>query len=238
MTLAESLAPGWLPGGLRVYAVGDPHGCAGRLARLHAEIAWHHRSRPASRTVIVHLGDYVDRGPDSAGVIARPRAPSPIAGVEVVNLAGNHEQMMLAALHRGATAEIAGFWLDNGGAATLESYGADALDPGTWDAVPAADFDFLRGLKGSVSLGGYFFTHAGVRPEVPLDRQDKMDLAWIREPFLSWHGRLEAVVVHGHTPSEGPEVLPHRIGVDTGAVFGGPLTCAVLEGERVGFLYV
>jgi serine/threonine protein phosphatase 1 len=64
-----------------------------------------------------------------------------------------------------------------------------------------------------------------------------MDLAWIREPFLSWRGRLPAVVVHGHTPSDGPEVLPHRIGIDTGAVFGGPLTCAVLEGERVGFLF-
>jgi serine/threonine protein phosphatase 1 len=234
--LAESLSPGWLPEGLRVYAIGDPHGCTGRLAALHAEIAAHAAARPAARIVVVHLGDYVDRGPDSAGLIALMRAPLPLPDAAVVNLGGNHEQMMLAALDRRATAEVAAFWLDNGGGATLESYGADPDDPETWDAVPDRDLEWLRGLRPSLALGGYFFAHAGVRPDVPLERQDAMDLAWIREPFLSWRGRLPAVVVHGHTPSDGPEVLPHRIGVDTGAVYGGPLTCAVLEGDRVGFL--
>jgi serine/threonine protein phosphatase 1 len=235
--VAESLSPGWLPEGLRVYAVGDPHGCAGRLARLHADIAAHAAANPIGQMLLVHLGDYVDRGPDSAGVVAMLRGPSPVPGADVVNLMGNHEQMMLAALHREATAEVAGFWLDNGGVATLESYGADPDDPEGWDAVPEEDLHFLRGLVPSIAVGGYFFTHAGVRPDRPLDRQDHMDLAWIREPFLSWRGRLEAVVVHGHTPSEGPEVLPHRIGIDTGAVYGGPLTCAVLEGERIGFIF-
>ncbi|WP_270937774.1 metallophosphoesterase [Falsiroseomonas oryzae] len=235
--LAESLAPGWLPEGLRVYAIGDVHGCADRLAGLHARIAAHAAARPIGRVLLVHLGDYVDRGADSAGVLALLRGPPPVPGAAVVNLVGNHEQMMLAALDPRADAQVVEFWLDNGGAATLESYGADATDLDSWAQVPEGDLDFLRRLRPSQSLGGYFFAHAGVRPDVPLDRQDVMDLAWIREPFLSWRGSLAAVVVHGHTPADGPEVLPHRIGVDTGAVFGGPLTCAVLEGERVGFLF-
>ncbi len=187
--------------------------------------------------VVVHLGDYVDRGPDSAGVLALLRGPCPVPGAAWVRLAGNHEQMMLAALDPAAEAEVVGFWLDNGGAATLESYGADPRDGRSWGAVPQGDLDLLRGLPDSFALGGYLFAHAGVRPDVPLDRQDPMDLAWIREPFLSWRGGLGAVVVHGHTPARGPEVLAHRIGIDTGAVYGGPLTCAVLEGERVGFIF-
>ena len=244
--LAESLSPGWLPAGLRVYAIGDPHGCAARLAALHRAIAEDAARRPPvgpgaaaedARALVVHLGDYVDRGPDSAGVLALLRGPCPIPGGAWVHLAGNHEQMMLAALDPDAEAEVVGFWLDNGGAATLESYGADPRDRRSWAAVPRRDLDLLRGLPGSLALGGYLFAHAGVRPDVPLYRQDPMDLAWIREPFLSWRGALGAVVVHGHTPARGPEVLAHRIGLDTGAVYGGPLTCAVLEGERIGFLF-
>jgi serine/threonine protein phosphatase 1 len=235
--LAESLSPGWLPRGLRVYAIGDPHGCAARLASLHAAIAEDAARRPGPSVLVVHLGDYVDRGADSAGVVALLRGPAPVPGARMVNLAGNHEQMMLAALDPEADEEVVSFWLDNGGGPTLESYGADPRDMRSWAAVPQGELDFLRGLAGGFPLGGYFFAHAGVRPEVPLDRQDPMDLAWIREPFLSWRGGLGAVVVHGHTPARGPEVLAHRIGIDTGAVYGGPLTCAVLEGERVGFLF-
>ncbi|MFM2150779.1 MAG: hypothetical protein RLZZ187_3085 [Pseudomonadota bacterium] len=235
--LAESLSPGWLPPGLRVYAIGDPHGCAARLAALEAQIAADAAARPVAEVVLVRLGDYVDRGPDSAGVLALLRGPSPVPGARVVNLAGNHEQLMLAALDPRAEAEVVELWLDNGGGTTLESYGADPRDVRSWGAVPEADLAFLRGLPWQVALGGYVFAHAGVRPEVPLDRQDPMDLAWIREPFLSWRGRLPAVVVHGHTPSRLPEVLDHRIGIDTGAVYGGPLSCAVLEADRVGFLF-
>ncbi|MGG5811083.1 metallophosphoesterase [Falsiroseomonas sp. CW058] len=235
--LAESLGPGWLPDGVRIYAVGDSHGCAERLEELHARIADDMEDRPVDQALLVHLGDYVDRGPDSAGVLARLR-DSPVPGVATINLVGNHEQMMLAALAPRASQEVVGFWLDNGGGATLESYGADPRDRRGWAAaVPAGDLALLRALRPSFGMGGYFFAHAGVRPDVPLDRQDVMDLAWIREPFLSWRGRLPAVVVHGHTPAEGPEVLPHRIGIDTGAVFGGALTCAVLEGEMLGFLF-
>lgn len=235
--LAESLSPGWLPDGLRVYAIGDPHGCADRLADLHARIAAHAEDHPAAHVLVVHLGDYVDRGPDSAGVLALLQGPPPVPGAQVINLIGNHEQMMLAALDPRAGEDVVAFWLDNGGAATLESYAADPRDMRSWAAVPRRDLGFLDRLVPCLPVGGYLLAHAGVRPGVALDAQDPMDLAWIREPFLSWRGGLPAVVVHGHTPCDGPEVLEHRIGIDTGAVFGGPLTCAVLEGERVGFIF-
>jgi serine/threonine protein phosphatase 1 len=235
--LAESLAPGWLPDGIRVYAVGDPHGCAGRLAELHAQIDDDLERRPIPKALLLHLGDYVDRGPDSAGVIEMLCRGSPIEGMAMVNLIGNHEQMMLAALDPAATRDVTEFWMTNGGRDALASYGARPDDPASWGRVPQEHLDFLRGLRPSLLLGGYFFAHAGVRPDVPLDRQDVMDLTWIREPFLSWRGLLPAVVVHGHTPALEPEILPHRIGLDTGAVFGGPLTAAVLEGTRIGFLF-
>jgi serine/threonine protein phosphatase 1 len=235
--LAESLSPGWLPPGLRVYAIGDPHGCAARLAALHAGIAADVAAHPGPKPLLVHLGDYVDRGEDSAGVIALLRGRPPVPGAEMINLVGNHEQMMLAALDGTGDARRVGFWLDNGGAPTLASYGADPDDPESWGLVPEGDIAWMRRLRPSFTLGGYLFAHAGIRPDLPLERQDPFDLAWIREPFLSWRGELPAVVVHGHTPSDWPEVLPHRIGVDTGAVYGGPLTCAVLEGERVRFLF-
>lgn len=234
--VAESLSPGWLPEGVRVYAIGDVHGCEERLGALHQAIAAHAASKPVARSVLIHLGDYVDRGPDSRGVIARLRGPSPLPGAAVVNLIGNHEQLMLAALHPRATEEMIELWLDNGAVATLDSYGLAPRVPEEWGALPGADRAFLRGLRPSFALGGYFFTHAGVRPDVPLDRQDPMDLAWIREPFLSFEGTLPAVVVHGHTPAKAPEVRPYRIGLDTGAVYGGALTCGVFEGDRVGFL--
>ncbi len=235
--LNETLAPAALPRGLRVYAVGDVHGCDARLAALHAAIARDAAARPSvARTVLVHLGDYVDRGPDSAAVIERLLGPAPLPGAEVVNLVGNHEVMMLDAFDPRSAPGAIGFWLDNGGEATLESYGAAAEDADSWELVPQAHLGFMRRCALSWQAGGYLFVHAGVRPGVPLDDQDPFDLVWIREPFLGFDGALEAVVVHGHTPSPGPEVLPHRIGIDTGAVFGGALTCLVLEGRRMGFL--
>jgi serine/threonine protein phosphatase 1 len=216
---------------MRVLAIGDVHGCSFLLDDLLGWVA------PAADDTVVTLGDYVDRGPDSAGVLALLQGTPPVRGAQVVNLGGNHEQMMQAALDPRADEQVVGFWLDNGGAATLESYAADPRDMRSWAAVPRRDREWLTRLRPSLALGGYVLTHAGVRPGVPLDAQDPMDLAWIREPFLSWRGGLGAVVVHGHTPCDGPEVLDHRIGIDTGAVFGGPLTCAVLEDDRLGFLF-
>ncbi|MFZ4409792.1 MAG: metallophosphoesterase family protein [Paracraurococcus sp.] len=232
----ELLAPGALPPGLRVYAIGDVHGCADRLGALHAMIARDARARPADHVVLIHLGDYVDRGEDSAGVLERLLAPCPVPGAEVVNLLGNHEVMMLDACDPRSAAGALPFWLENGGAATLASYRAAPEDPAPWEAIPREHLALLRGCALRWAAGDYLFVHAGVRPGIPLDRQDPFDLIWIREPFLSFEGDLPQIVVHGHTPAAAPAVRPHRIGIDTGACFGGALTCLVLEGQRLRFL--
>lgn len=237
--LNESLAPGVLPPDMRVYAIGDVHGCATRLAELHRRIAADARARPfAGQTVLIHLGDYVDRGPDSAGVLDLLLAPPPVPGAEVVNLIGNHEVMMLDAADPLAHPGAWEFWLDNGGAETLRSYGLDAGHPEPFAVVPEAHMALLRRCPLHWAAGDYLFVHAGIRPEVPLDRQDPFDLIWIREPFLSFDGELPMIVVHGHSPAAMPAIRENRLGIDTGACFGGALTCVVLEGSHMGFLSV
>ncbi len=232
-------APATLPPGRRVYAIGDVHGCDHQLALLHRAIAADLAARPVAAPLIVHVGDYLDRGPASAAVLERLAAGPPLPGVETVNLRGNHEAMALAVL-AGGDAESATLWLLNGAAATLASWGIDADQSAAFWArhVPAAHLRFLQGLAMSHSEGGYFFAHAGVRPGVPLTAQDPADLLWIREPFLSYRGNLGAVVVHGHTPKQKPVIRRNQIGIDTGAVYGGPLTAAILEADQIGFLQV
>jgi serine/threonine protein phosphatase 1 len=234
--LKEDLAPGRLPAGHRLYAIGDVHGCVHRLAALHADIRADLAARPVARATILHLGDYVDRGPDSARVVDLLLGPPPVPGAEMVLLKGNHEAMMLDACALGASPSAMRFWIANGGLETLESYDTDPDFPGWLERIPPAHLALLRRCQLRFSAGDYLFVHAGVRPDVALDRQDPHDLLWIREPFLSWRKPLGAVVVHGHTPTPKPEIRPHRIGIDTGACFGGVLTCLVLEEDRMGFL--
>jgi serine/threonine protein phosphatase 1 len=229
-------APGVLPPGVRVYAVGDVHGLDIRLAALHARIAADLAARPCPAPLLIQLGDYIDRGPDSAAVVARLAGGAPIPGLPTVCLMGNHERTMLDALagERAAATD----WLEYGGGAALASWGAGVADgPAGWSAaVPAAHRAWLAALPLRHRVGDYFFVHAGVRPGVALDRQAADDLLRIRGAFLhstAWHG---AVVVHGHTPVAAPEVLANRINLDTGAVFGRALSCAVLEDERIAFL--
>jgi serine/threonine protein phosphatase 1 len=255
MTLSQfwdQPAPASIPPGQRVYAVGDIHGQALRLDILHKRIAADAEARPVERVTIVYLGDYVDRGPSSAGVLERLRREPAVPGAEVVHLMGNHEAMMLDALRPDSTPEARYGWLQNGGVQALASYPGEPLpmadltrwvaepalhaDPPAAFGIPAADMDFLRGLKLSWRCGGYFFAHAGVRPFVPLDEQAVQDLLWIRQPFLGFKRKLDAVVVHGHTPAKAVEVLPHRIGVDTGCCFGGPLSAVALEENTIGLL--
>ncbi|WP_239451507.1 metallophosphoesterase family protein [Elioraea rosea] len=236
---ADSLpAPARLPPELRVYAVGDIHGCDGQLETLHRMIAEDAAKAPEPRRVIVYLGDYVDRGPDSASVIATLCLP-PRFGAEAVHLAGNHEAMMLDALSRPDDQDAVMLWAANGGAAALASWGIDleATAPERWaEAIPDDHLVFLRTLRRRAGFGGYLFVHAGIRPGVPLDAQDPDDLLWIREPFLSSTADHGVVVVHGHTPSRDVVVRRNRIGLDTGAVYGGKLTCAVLWSDRLRFL--
>ncbi len=229
-------APASLPSGRRVYAVGDIHGCLDRLVALHERICADLAARPVERPLVLHVGDYVDRGPDSAGVVRHLLRGFP--GAEVVNLIGNHEHMMLDALD---AADPGAFdhWMQNGGRASLRSWGVPngAERRGLRDLIPAEHLWFLHSLSLYHGEGGYLFVHAGIRPGVPIEDQSPVDLMWIREPFLSWTGDLGVVVVHGHSPMEGPVVKSNRIGIDTGAVLGGPLTCAVLELDRLEFLF-
>jgi serine/threonine protein phosphatase 1 len=229
-------APASLRSGRRVYAIGDIHGCADRLFALHDAIAEDLARRPIEAPLLLHIGDYIDRGADSAGVIARLAAGPPLPGVPTVNLLGNHEQTMIDALSGDRAAGTD--WLYQGGRAALESWGVDPNAPKeSWaDCVPAAHLAFARSLALSHQEGGYLFVHAGVRPGVALEAQTREDLLRIRQPFLFTEADFGAVVVHGHTPVKAPVVRHNRIGIDTGAVFDGPLTCAVLEGRRIGFL--
>jgi serine/threonine protein phosphatase 1 len=229
-------APATLPAGRRVYAIGDIHGCADRLFALHDAIAADLAARPVAAPLLLHIGDYIDRGPDSAGVIARLAAGPPLPGVPTVNLLGNHEQTMIDALSGDRAAGTD--WLYQGGRPALQSWGVDPDSPReTWPGlVPAAHLEFVRGLTLSHREGGYLFVHAGIRPGVPLDAQAREDLLRIRQPFLFTDADFGVVVVHGHTPVPAPVVRHNRIGIDTGAVFDRQLTCAVLEADRVGFL--
>lgn len=238
-----SPAPGFLPQGERIYAIGDIHGCSAAMDAMTAAIAADLAARPIARPTVVHIGDLVDRGPDSAGVVARAMAPFPVPGVPVVVLGGNHEWMMTTSLAGGRRAASA--WMALGGWDTLASFGAR---PGTsrhgWARlVPAPVRAFLAARPLLFRAGSYVFVHAGIRPGIPLVQQARQDLITIREPFLSADSGLPDsgrtfVVVHGHTPQLAPSVSPRRIGIDTGAVLGGMLTAAVLEARSIRFLQV
>jgi serine/threonine protein phosphatase 1 len=231
-------APGWLSRGRRVYVVGDIHGCFDKLTALHALIAADFAQRPTGAAVLVHLGDYINQGPDSARVVALLSAGPPVPGIAVVNLLGDHERMLLDAL--AGDRASATDWLWAGGTAALESWGlCPDLPREQWEtALPAAHVAFLRSLAHTHREGSYLFVHAGLRPGVPLAEQSLDDLVTVRQPFLSSEQDHGAVVVHGHSSSPSVHIGANRIGLDTGAGIGGKLSCAVLEDDLVGLLAV
>jgi serine/threonine protein phosphatase 1 len=215
-----------------IYAIGDIHGCLAKLRSLLLRCEKHADGRPMS---FVFVGDYIDRGPQSCGVIDRLIDLKAQHGESVVALMGNHEAMALAAIDGSHPARL---WLAQGGLATLKSYGI--AEP---RELPRAHVDWLRALPLRYDDGRRFFVHAGVNPATPLETQDDFDLLWIREPFLSHRGGYGRLIVHGHTPlADGvPDLRGNRLNLDTGAVFGGPLTAAVFDDaqtEPVGFLQV
>lgn len=234
-----------VPDGLRLYAIGDVHGCDDLLDDIHARIAADIAGRTSSSIRIVHLGDYADRGPQTADVIERLSRLRETDD-NVICLRGNHEHMLLEFLDNPHASGVT--WLSNGGENTLRSYDIDLFGSSSIDrrmiaisrrfaeAIPAHHHHFLNTLEYSVHFGDYFFCHAGIRPGIPLDQQDPTDLIWIRDHFLESDADFGAVVVHGHTPVEEPEIRPNRINIDTGAVFGGALTCLILEGNEYRFL--
>jgi serine/threonine protein phosphatase 1 len=230
-------APATLPSGQRIYAIGDVHGCLERLVAIHEMIAEDLAERPIDQASLIHLGDYVDRGPESAQVVDWLLSGPPVPAQPVVSLMGNHEHLMLNALASGET-ESAEVWLANGGADSLMSWGVPRAAPqAQWAGrVPIRHLTFLRDLATHLRIGPYLFVHAGIRPGVPIARQTRHDMLWIREPFLSSRADHGCVVVHGHTPRQEPAIRPNRIGIDTGAVMGGVLTCVVLQDDQLGFL--
>lgn len=211
------------------FAIGDIHGCHGKLERLLGECRRYADGRP---TKYIFLGDLIDRGPDSHAVVQTVMDLQAHDPTNVIALTGNHEELLRASdTSHGLTQ-----WLANGGSEALRSYGLTSPND-----LPPDHTLFLHNLPTHYDDGQRFFVHAGIRPGVPLDRQNRDDLLWIREPFLSSdadHGRL---IVHGHTPvrSGMPDVRQNRINLDTGAVFGRALTAAVfVEGELAAVEYL
>jgi len=226
----------------RVYAVGDVHGRLDLLAALEGRILADARRRRLSRWAVCYLGDYVDRGPDSRGVLDR-LLDNPLRLPARVFLAGNHEDALRAFLD-GATDGLS--WMRYGGVATLASYGLGFPEPGCPDTdtlrdrlrarMPPRHRAFLASLRVFLRWRGFLLVHAGVMPDRPLAAQRRRDLTLIREPFLSAPPGGGVLVVHGHTVEDGPVLRPGRLGIDTGAYLTGRLTAAVLGGGTVEFL--
>ncbi len=237
---------GRVPSGCVVYVIGDVHGRADLLDRIHAAIRDNARRATAVRRVAVYLGDYIDRGPDSCRAV-ETLVRQPLAGFETVALKGNHEDLLLRFLD--GDDEAGGHWLTYGGRDTLASYGIATPPAGVQSAaalaelrarvagqMPASHLQFFRALKVRHREGNYLFVHAGVRPGVPIDAQSDRDLLWIGKRFVTSQADFGAIVVHGHCISTAPDVRHNRIGIDTGAYESGILTCLVLEGEQQQFL--
>lgn len=229
-------APAALPRGRRIYVIGDIHGSIAKLRDLHCQIAADLRARPVASALLLHLGDYVDKGGDSRAVVEYLVEEDAVPGTDVLNLTGNHEETMLAALDGDGAA--AADWLWGGGRATLESWGIDPDSPReAWPGHFAPQhLRFLRRLHLHHQEGGYLFVHAGIRPGIALEDQSREDLIRIRHDFLGSERDHGVVVVHGHTAGFQPVVRDNRICLDTAAWSGGPLTCGVFEDDRIGFL--
>jgi serine/threonine protein phosphatase 1 len=233
----DALTSAAVPRAVRLYAIGDIHGRRDLFTALAAAIDADDARRPPAETTVILLGDLVDRGPESAGVIEFAIHWSRARRVRLI--AANHEEMFLESLEDSA---VLRHFIRVGGRETILSYGIspDRFNLATLDelramlcsAVPAEHIAFLATAVESIRAGDYLFAHAGVMPGIGIDAQRGEDLRWIREPFLSSNAEHGAVVVHGHTIVDEPEFRPNRIGIDTGAFASGRLTALGLEGDK------
>ena len=226
-----------VPEGTRYYAVGDIHGRLDLFEALIDAIEADDKESGKADTHIILLGDLVDRGKDSAGVIARARKWQKKRNVRI--LAGNHEEMFLQAFEE---TDVLRHFLKHGGRETIMSYGITSKQFNKWtldelfdelpNIVPQKDRKFLAGFEEMIVAGDYLFVHAGIDPKRPLEKQKRSDMLWIRDRFLRHEGDFGKTVVHGHTIF--PDVMDYgnRIGVDTGAFRSGVLTALVLEGKK------
>jgi len=225
-----------VPDNIRIYAIGDIHGKLDLLEALQEKIVADANDAGSTQIVQIFLGDYVDRGPNSKGVVDWLLEPPPI-GWRRICLKGNHEAHVLNFFK---TPEIIRNWQRYGGLENLQSYGVNLISLQGEDApdilmkdyskkFPQTHFEFFSNLPLFVEFGDYFFVHAGVRPGVALNEQKEEDLTWIRDEFLLSEMDFGKVIVHGHTPRQQPEILANRINIDTRAYDTGRLTCLVLE---------
>lgn len=235
------IAPSAVPPGERVYAIGDIHGRLDLFEELVALIEADDAAREPAETTIVLLGDLIDRGPQSSGVVEAAMALTRRRRVRLI--AGNHEEMLLWSFTR---REVLRAFITYGGRETMLSYGLDAevFDEATLDdlqqllpgLVPEDHLAFLQAMEDQVRIGDYLFVHAGIRPGIELEDQRQSDLRWIRGDFLDDKRDHGVMVVHGHTISEAVDVRPNRIGIDTGAFMSGILTAIGLEGTARWYL--
>lgn len=232
-----------VPEGQRVYAIGDIHGrfdlALPLFETIRAEVAA--LTSPVETTVIV-LGDVIDRGPQSREVVELMCDMQDEPLFCLCGLKGNHEAMFLAALDRPGTSWDK--WLAFGGSATLASYGIRGVQPRSYllraliaRHMPVEHLLYLQGLRNSLSIGDYFFCHAGARPGLALSEQKPADLMWIGDEFSTGDHAFEKVIVHGHARVAAPEIRRHSINLDTGAHVSGLLTAVVLEGTGIRFLH-
>ncbi len=208
----------------RFFTVGDIHGCAAELEVLLRGL------RAGAGDTVAFVGDYIDRGPASSAVIDQLLALRQRTDIRTIFLKGNHEDMCLSYLGR------AGHWGEawhlNGGVSTLRSWGIDPQMPGSEavEALPEGHLEFLESLVSTYMTERWLLVHAGIRPDRSLAKQDEEDLFWIREEFIAHPHPLPQTVIYGHTPTRRVHVdLPYKIGIDTGCVYGGSLTCLELE---------
>lgn len=224
----------------RIYAVGDVHGRLDLLDLLLDKIAHDASLMPGTRS-LVFVGDYIDRGPESRGVVER--LLHPMEGFETHYLRGNHDQALLDFLDDASSYRR---WRHFGAAETLLSYDVEPpSDNGNAamfarddlaDKLPESHLQFFRSLGSFVQIENYHFVHAGARPGVPLEEQSLEDMMWIREDFLESDENFGKVIVHGHTPADRPVCRSNRIGIDTGAFATNCLTAVVLDGTGARFL--
>lgn len=234
-----------VPDGMRVYAIGDIHGRKDLLVKLIEDIDSDNAARGPASTHIIFLGDLVDRGPDSAGVIEKAIKLKKKRGHNVRFLMGNHEEVFLKAC-RANDKKVTRFFIRIGGEETILSYPITKKDYRDLDIqelterlpklVPEEHLAFLESFEDQIIIGDYLFVHAGIRPEVPLPQQSAEDMRWIRGEFLDHQGDFEKIVVYGHTISKDVKEKRSRIGIDTGAYESGKLTALGLEGGERWYL--
>ena len=237
------LGKGRTPQGVRIYAVGDIHGRADLLQKLLVRVEEDARLSNKERVIFITLGDLVDRGDYSKETIDILLKLPP--EWQHISLRGNHEEMLLGFLDNPEENSV---WLLNGGLALLQSYGMKIFKP-TFnhkelhniskefsEKIPSRHLQYLQSQELYYKSEEYLFVHAGLRPRIPLEKQKKDDILWIREEFLNEDYNFGPMIIHGHTVSSVPDICKNRVGIDTGAVFSGKLTCLALQGSEAWFI--